>query len=104
MLKDDQAALLHALLRGERPPGIDEDGFVLTSLLIQKLRFERICRGSKRVEQWFDRDPESFTQSFRAYNAEVPPTEYFPRQEADAFVAWCVKKGTLPPPSASTKA
>lgn len=93
MLKDDQRALLQALLRGECPPGVDRDGFALTALLIRKLRFERICRGSKRVEEWFERDPEAFTNAFRAYDAEVPPREYFPRQEADAFIAWCEKKG-----------
>ena len=64
------------------------DGFVLTSLLVKKLRFEAIVRGDRVFEQWFERDPRGFTEAFRRYAAEVPPREYFPSAEAAAFRAW----------------
>jgi hypothetical protein len=71
---------------------LDPEKFLMTSLLVRKLRFERICRGDTEAEEWFARDPERFTEAFRAYNAEVPPTEFFPRPEALAFRAWCKEK------------
>lgn len=73
--------------------GVDPEHFLLSSLLVRKLRFERICRGDKEVEEWFARDPERFLKAFRAYNAEVPPVEFFPRPEALAFRAWCKNHG-----------
>jgi len=74
-----------------------EDRFLLTSLLVRKLRFERISRGDTRAEQWFARDPEGFTEAFRAYNAAIPPTEFFPIREALDFRAWCKKQGIVNP-------
>ena len=73
--------------------GIGADRFLLTGLLVRKLRFERICRGDTKAEEWFAREPERFTEAFKAYNAEVPSTEFFPRLEAQAFRAWCTKRG-----------
>jgi hypothetical protein len=67
----------------------DPDGVRLTGFLVRKLRFERICRGDTAAERWFERDPESFVRAFKAYNAEIPPVEIFPRAEASAFRAWC---------------
>lgn len=77
--------------------GLEPDGFRLTSLLVRKLRFERICRGDLRMEEWFDHEPASFTEAFQAYNREVPPTEFFPRDEARAFRTWCEKKNIANP-------
>ena len=71
--------------------------FLLSSLLVRKLRFERICRGDTKSEEWFGRDPEGFTKAFQAYNAEIPPVEFFPRPEAQAFRAWCKMKGIVNP-------
>ena len=113
MLTDLQGALLRALisdtpnetLRREAESlapeerafvdGMDAERFLLSSLLVRKLRFERICRGDKSMEEWFERAPARFTEVFRAYNREVPPTEYFPRQEALAFRGYC-RKQNLP--------
>lgn len=81
--EDDRAALAR----------IDADGLALTRLLVRKLRFERICRGDKQAKAWFDRDPAGFTEAFRAYDREVPHREYFPRQEAESFRAWCGRRG-----------
>lgn len=72
---------------------IDRDGFVITSLLVRKLRFERICRGDRELEEWFGEEPERFTEAFRAYNRDVPPREYFPRPEAATFRAYLEKHG-----------
>lgn len=111
MLKDLQRALARALtsntpletLRQEAAglsaeerallDGVGADRFLLTGLLVRKLRFERICRGDTKAEEWFAREPERFTEAFEAYNAEVPSTEFFPRLEAQAFRAWCAKRG-----------
>ena len=76
---------------------IDPEGFLLSSFLVRKLRFERICRGDTPMEEWFERDPERFTRIFEEYNREVPPTEYFPRQEAQAFREYCQKKNVAGP-------
>ncbi len=123
MLSELQAALARALtsdrpvetLRAEAAAlgpedralleGLDPDRFLLTGLIVRKLRFERICRGDKTAEAWFGRDPAGFTESFRAYNREVPSTEFFPRQEALAFRAWRRRRGIVnpQPPDASKK-
>jgi hypothetical protein len=111
MLKDVQRVLAKALLAdspldalrteaaalpaGERAAldRIDPDGFLLSSLLVKKLRFERIFRGDRGAEAWFARDPERFTDLFRSYNREVPSTEFFPVGEARAFRDWCRLRG-----------
>jgi hypothetical protein len=72
--------------------GLDPDRFLLTALIVRKLRFERICRGDAKAEAWFERDPARFTEVFRAYNREVPSTEFFPRREAAAFRNWLREK------------
>ena len=115
MLRDVQRVLARALASNEpletleREAGalsgedraaidaLDSEHFLLSSLLVRKLRFERICRGDTKSEEWFGRDPEGFTKAFQAYNAEVPPVEFFPRPEALAFRAWCKMKGIVNP-------
>lgn len=64
------------------------EGIVLTRLLIQKLRFQRLQRGSARLRTWFDDDPAAFAEAFRAYHAAVPSTALFPSEEAAAFEAF----------------
>ena len=78
---------------------MDPDGFVVGSLLVRKLRFERICRGDTAMERWFDRDPARFTEVFRVYNKEVPPREFFPQSEAAAFRDFLRRKGIPVPES-----
>jgi hypothetical protein len=78
---------------------LDPDGFVVGSLLVRKLRFERICRGDSTLERWFDRDPAGFTEIFRVYNKEVPPREFFPQPEAAAFRDFLRRKGIPVPES-----
>lgn len=66
----------------------DPDGVRLAALLIAKLRFERLLRGSDALGLWFERDPEAFTAAFRRYHQEVAPAVFWPAEEATAFEHW----------------
>jgi hypothetical protein len=111
MLANLQRALTRALV-GEDPWGallrerealspadralvdrIDRDGFVLTSLLVRKLRFERLCRGDRAFERTFESDPRDTTEAFRAYDTARPPTSPFPSAEARAWNARTPRDG-----------
>jgi hypothetical protein len=83
MRADDPVAAVRAL-----HPGADADGVQMTALLVARLRFERLLRGSPDAEAWFDRDPADFAGAFRRYHAEVAPSAFFPADEAALFVAW----------------
>ncbi len=67
---------------------IDADGLRVTSLLVARLRFERLIQGSDLASRWFDEDAEVFTQTFRKYHAETPMRAFFPREEAADFARW----------------
>jgi len=95
-LASEQKSMIRALTSDEpskRLKHADVDGVSLTGLLVRKLRFERICRGDETAEAWFERDPRGFTEAFKRYNREVPPRDYFPRQEAETFRRWCEERG-----------
>jgi hypothetical protein len=64
------------------------DGLRLAALLVARLRFERLLRGSPPAETWFDRDPAAFSAAFRRYHAEVPPLSFGPAEEARSFARW----------------
>lgn len=81
-------------------PGADADGVRLTTLLIARLRFERLLRGSPEAEASFDRDPATFARDFSRYHAEVPPRAFFPADEAALFRAWR-DRDAAPPPARS---
>jgi len=72
----------------ERLSAIDEDGFRISALLVARLRFERLLHGHPDVPAWLDRDAAGFTETFRRYHAAVPPTGFFPPDEARTFSAW----------------
>jgi hypothetical protein len=80
-------AALPARLRGLAARA-DRDGVRLAGMLVAKLRFERIVRGSMRLARWFDGDPAGFTAAFRRYHHAVPPTASHPAGEAAALEAW----------------
>jgi hypothetical protein len=67
---------------------VDPDGLRLAALLVAKLRFERLLRGCPEAEDWFEDDPIAFAEVFRAYHHEVPPTAFFPPEEAALFRVW----------------
>jgi hypothetical protein len=75
-------------------PDVDGDGVRLTALLVARLRFERLLRGSPDAEAWFERDPASFTRAFARYHAEVPPRAFFPAAEAALFAGWRERAAT----------
>lgn len=64
------------------------DGLRISALLVARLRFERLLRGSAAAEAWFDRDAAGFSAAFRRYHAEVPLTAFGPAEEARAFARW----------------
>lgn len=67
---------------------IDEDGLRMAALLVARLRFERLLRGSSDAEALFDADPAGFAALFREYQRNVPPTAHFPAEEGRMFTAW----------------
>jgi hypothetical protein len=78
---------LDAELR-KRLAAVDEDGLRISALLVVRLRFERLLRGSPEAEEWFERDGESFAAAFRDYHESIAPTAFFPRDEAKLFAKW----------------
>ena len=67
---------------------LDPLGLRLTSLIVKRLRFERILQGSGRFRAEFASDPATFTERFRAYDAAGPSATPWPGEEAAAFAAW----------------
>lgn len=92
---DPVAALARAAADPDLPAGlrralgqVDPDGLRLSALLVARLRFERLLRGSPPAERLFDEDPAAFAALFRRYHRAVPPTAFFPRGEAALFAAF----------------
>ncbi len=67
---------------------LDEHGVRLSSLIVTRLRFERLLNGSRWAGEWFERDPAEFTAAFKRYQDEIPPQASFAQDEARAFEAW----------------
>ena len=107
MLRDVQRVLIAALLADDpeaelRVRLVDEalssderrsleaippDGLRLSSLIVKKLRFERLVRGDSDLERLFAERPEEFMRVFRDYAKAVPPCAYFPQEEGRLFRA-----------------
>lgn len=99
-----RAALQEAARDRRLPAGLrrafaqaDGDGVELAALLVARLRFERVLRGSPAAERWFDEDPAAFVAAFRCYHHEELPTAFFPAAEGRAFRAFCLRRA-LPLP------
>lgn len=67
---------------------VDADGWHISCLLVARLRFERLLRGSAEAAAWFEQDPEGFSLAFKAYHMAVPLHAFFPQQEATLFSVW----------------
>ena len=67
---------------------IPSDGLLMTSLLVKKLRFERLTRGDQEMERLFEQEPKAFLRLYQNYTGATPPTAYFPQEEADLFRHW----------------
>ncbi len=68
--------------------GADADGLRMSALLVARLRFERLLRGSAEAEAFYETDPAGFTATFRRYHQSVPPSAFFPREEAALWEAF----------------
>ncbi len=89
------AALRMARDDASTPPGLraalaklDEHGVRISSLIVTRLRFERLLNGSRRAGEWFQRDAAGFTAAFKRYQDAVEPTASFAQDEARAFELW----------------
>ena len=67
---------------------IDLDGLRVASIVVRKLRLERVLGGDADLRAMSDADPAAFAATFRRYAAAVPPTSNFPSEEARAFRAF----------------
>jgi hypothetical protein len=67
---------------------LDEHGVRISSLIVTRLRFERLLNGSRAAGEWFERDPADFTAAFKRYQDQVPPETAFAQDEARAFEVW----------------
>ena len=92
----DPVAALRAIY-----PGVDADGVRMSALLVARLRFERLMRGSPEAEASFDRDAAAFARDFERYHREVAPTAFFPVDEAALWRAWRDREPQPPPPAHS---
>ncbi len=96
LLADDPEAELRARLADARLTdaerrsleAISPDGLRLSSLIVKKLRFERLVRGDGDLARLFEERPEEFMRLYREYAKAVPPEAYFPQEEGRLFRAW----------------
>ncbi len=81
------------------PPmaGVHSDGLRIATLLVAKLRFERLQHGSMLARRWWDRDPKGFSRAFRDYHRDTPMLAHEPRAEAHHFAAWASRTGAGAP-------
>ncbi|MCC6877351.1 MAG: hypothetical protein IT378_23800 [Sandaracinaceae bacterium] len=87
-LRPELSAELRAAMQS-----VDPDGLRMTALLVAKLRFERLIRGSAEADAFWGARPAELTVVFRRYHHEVPMTAFFPPDEAACFAAWCERNG-----------
>jgi len=94
--RDPVAALATARAERDADPrlaAVDEGGLRIASLLVAKLRFQRLLSASPEAAAWFERDGRAFADAFRAYHTSVPSEALDPWGEAAAFVRWCTEDG-----------
>lgn len=64
------------------------EGLALAGLLVKKLRFEQLTLADPELAELFEQQPARFMELFRDYTSSVPPTTFFPGQEAELFHRW----------------
>lgn len=77
--------------------GVDPDGLALSSLLVDKLRFQQLLRGVPGLAEEFERDPEAVVATVARYVREVPCTTFFPEREGQRFQGWYDARKREPP-------
>jgi hypothetical protein len=104
MVQPDPAAALAAAALDEQLPAelrdalkaADPDGVRIAALIVVRLRFERTLNGSLLAGEWFERDGAAFTEAFKRYHTEVPPTASLPSSEGRLFEGWLERQGERP--------
>ncbi|MEZ6195323.1 MAG: DUF692 family protein [Planctomycetota bacterium] len=83
------------LLRAELPEAarealshLDAEGYRLTSLIVRKLRFERMCLVDTAFAERFETEPEATIEDWEAFVREVPHRAVFPHEDAQAYHRW----------------
>src|SRR5262245_50290569 len=85
--RDPAAALQHASGESEMLRHLPEDGLLLTSLVLVKLRMQQLLK-SPDVLQMFEENPEHFARQFEQYHADCPMSDFFPEGEGARFADW----------------
>ncbi|HGY92478.1 MAG TPA: DUF692 family protein [Planctomycetes bacterium] len=67
---------------------VDPEGYRLTTLIVRKLRFERLCLAHGEVARAFEAEPEALLELYGRFVRQVPPTAIFPSDDAQAWQAW----------------
>jgi hypothetical protein len=96
MRSRDPAAALQRAARGRHLPRsirralerADANGARMAALLVARLRFERLLRGSPDADAHFRRDPAAFTARFARYHRLVRPTGFSAAAEGALFAAF----------------
>lgn len=93
--RDPEAALCAAItaLHAQHPvraflAPINKDGLRMSALLVARLRFERLLRGSRPFQRDWQREPAAAASRFSAYHEATPLLAFSPRDEANLFAAW----------------
>jgi hypothetical protein len=86
--QDYERVLARALRAPDPPAAVAPDGLRLAALLVTRLRFERLLRGSGAAEAWFRANPAAFTRAFGRYHRQVACQALFPSDEARRFERW----------------
>ena len=66
---------------------VPEDGLLLTSLVIIKLRMQQLLKSPGALKQ-FEEDPEAFARIFERYHSDCPMADFFPEGEGARFADW----------------
>jgi hypothetical protein len=71
---------------------LPEDGLLLTSLVLVKLRIQQLLK-NPIAAKLFEESPEAFARLFEQYHTACPMTDFFPEGEGKRFEAWLQRAG-----------
>ncbi len=67
---------------------VDPEGYRLTTLIVRKLRFERLCLAHGDVARAFETEPAALLDLYERFAHDVPPHAVFPSDDARAWQDW----------------
>lgn len=70
---------------------IDSEGWRLTSLIVRKLRFERMCLADGAFRRAFEENGAAVVRQWEAFVRAIPPRAIDAFEEARAFRAWSAR-------------